>query len=91
MKPQIEEWSVDDHGVENEQYWRGAGTACTRWTDCATGIGSSAREAGEDALESLAQNGWSIPDELEQEVKALSDQEDELGDECWHYVVVFVK
>jgi len=37
----IADYSITDHGVEHSQYFQGAGVACTKWDDCATGIGNS--------------------------------------------------
>lgn len=42
------------HGIEHEQYFQGHGVSFTHWDDCVTGIGSSNREALDDALEQLA-------------------------------------
>src|SRR4051812_19184814 len=46
------EYQVIDHGVEHSQFFTGCGVSFTRYTDCATGIGESARDAGTDAFES---------------------------------------
>jgi hypothetical protein len=54
----INEFQIIPHGIENSQYFQGCGISHTKFTDCATGIGSTAAEAFEDACESLAQNGW---------------------------------
>lgn len=43
--------------ADHEQYWQGHGIALTHWTNCATGYGSTIREAFEDALDCLAQEG----------------------------------
>lgn len=56
---------VESHGVDNSQYFQGAGVAFTDFDDCATGVGNSEREALADALESLAQSGeWEFRPEL---------------------------
>jgi len=57
---QIAAHEVVIHGVEHEQYFQGCGVSFTPYTDVATGIGSDAREAFEDALESLAMAGWDV-------------------------------
>lgn len=84
----ILEWSLEDHGIDNPQYFQGHGVSCTDWDDCATGCGDNPREAGEDALEQLAQQGYEIPPALEQEISALpespsaaAEQEKTIADE----------
>ena len=47
-------FEIIDHGCDGEQYFPGCGVALTRFTDCATGIGDSAHEAGQDALGQIA-------------------------------------
>lgn len=51
---------IVDHGPEHAQYFQGHGIALTRYTDSATGCGSTPGEALEDALDMLAQNGWEL-------------------------------
>lgn len=60
-----EKYRVTYHGIEHEQYFRGHGIALTEYSDTATGAGMDVSEAFEDALHSLAQNGWDVA-ELEQ-------------------------
>jgi hypothetical protein len=60
MSKTIVEFELVDHGIEHEQYFQGCGLAFTTYTDVATGIGSNAAEAIDDALESLAQNDWDV-------------------------------
>ena len=99
MPQAIAEFRIVDHGLEHEQYFQGHGVSFTRYTDCATGCGASAREAGNDALEQLACAGFAIPPALEAEVLALSDRVDSLDDcddddaacERWHYVSIDVR
>lgn len=55
-KRAIGSFNVESYGVDNPQYFRGAG--CDEFEDSAVGVGNSEREAVSDALESLAQNGW---------------------------------
>lgn len=83
----VSDYTIVDHGVEHSQYFQGEGTSFTDYIDCATGIGCSAHEAMEDALDNLAQQDWdvgSIPNEQ-------SAVEHELGDECWYFLTVKVK
>lgn len=75
------EYAVIDHGVDGSQYFPGCGVAFTRYTDVATGIGESAREAGIDAFE-----GADIPtsvdaSELIKDIAALPDEAD-AHEEC---------
>jgi hypothetical protein len=61
----VQSVDVVSHGVDNSQYFQGAGVSFTEFDDCATGVGNSEREALEDALESLAQSGeWAFRPEL---------------------------
>jgi len=69
----ITDWEVEDHGVDNAQYFQGAGVAYTDWDTVATGSGNNAAEAFDDALEQLSQEGYDIPPELEAEVKEYDD------------------
>lgn len=59
MKTPID-WKVLFHGVDHEQYFPGCGLWGTEFTDVATGIGDSAEEAFQDALEQLAQGEWDV-------------------------------
>lgn len=51
-------WDFEDGGVDSASYFRGAG--CEDFDDVATGTGSTAREALDDALDALASNGWDV-------------------------------
>lgn len=53
-------YEVLDHGFDAPDYFQGCGTAFTEFDDVVTGTGDTAREAYEDALESLAQGGWDV-------------------------------
>src|SRR4051812_44548084 len=70
------EYAVLDHGVDGSQFFPGCGVYGTRYTDVATGIAESAREAGIDAFE-----GADIPtsvdaSELIREIASLPDKAD---------------
>ena len=54
------EYEIVDHGFDAEQYFQGCGTAFTSFTEVATGIGETKREAFDDALEQLACGGWEV-------------------------------
>ena len=56
----IKDYEVIDHGFDAEQYFQGCGTAFTEFDDVATGIGETAAEALDDALENLAQGDWDV-------------------------------
>lgn len=58
----IGQFELIDHGIENSQYFQGCGTAYTKFTDVATGIGDNPAEAIEDALDQLAQADWDVED-----------------------------
>lgn len=76
------EFEIYDRGIEHAQYFQGDGVALSKWTECAIGSGSSAKEAGEDALEQF----WQTADKekistqeaeiLEHRVSKLSPAED---------------
>lgn len=52
----IAEFEVIDHGEDGSQYFPGCGVAFTKFEHVATGVGDTAEEALDDALESMAQN-----------------------------------
>ena len=95
----IIEFDVEEHGIENSQYFQGAGISGTEYDDIATGIGNNAAEAFDDALEQLAQNDWDVT-ELEKEKKNYeggeevgddTGSEDEPGDDVYFYLSIRVK
>jgi hypothetical protein len=47
------EYEIIDHGMEHSQYFQGCGTSHTRFTHVWTGIGDSAKEAYNDALDQM--------------------------------------
>ena len=66
MERKVAEYEVESHGVDHAQYFHGS--SAEEYDDSALGVGWSEREAFEDAMESLAQNGWTWdaePDALE--------------------------
>lgn len=97
---QITEHEVIVHGVEHEQYFQGCGVSFTSYTDVATGIGADARQAFDDALESLAQGDWDVEaiatetdDNGDNERGRLPDVKlpNDAHDEMWVYVSVRVR
>lgn len=90
MQKKISDFAILDHGIENNQYFQGCGTAFTRFDNVVTGCGSSAKEAFDDALESMAQMGFEASDELEAEGNTLSTVMDvpEEAEESYHYVSI---
>jgi hypothetical protein len=63
----VTDFEIQDHGIQNPSYWSGAAIAFSDWTEIGTGIGSSPGEALADAFEMLAQAGWRISDEIEED------------------------
>ena len=55
---QIADFEIIDHGIESSSYFQGCGVSFTDFEEVSTGIGDTASEALEDALESLAQGDW---------------------------------
>jgi hypothetical protein len=49
----IQEYEIISHGIDYPSYFKGCGTAFTKFEDVSTGIGVSEREALNDALECL--------------------------------------
>ena len=86
MKPVIE-YTIVDHGIEHCQYFQGEGTSYTEFTDCATGIGDSAYEAMEDALENLAQGDWNISTIPNRQSK----RHHKMNEECYYHLTVKVR
>lgn len=68
----ISKFEIIDHGIDHAQYFQGCGVSYTEYDECITGCGQDAKEAIEDALESMAQNGVET-DEIEKsdEYKAI--------------------
>jgi len=98
----VSDYSVREHGIMLPDYFQGQGTSYTGFDDVATGIGETAEEAFEDALDQLAQNDWetstipcpdyskspSVTDYLE---KIGVEQDAESADSSYWYVSVLVK
>jgi hypothetical protein len=81
----IKAFQIYDCGVDHEQYFPGRGVAGSEWTGVVVGVGDSANEAGDDALEYLAQaeDVDGVPPVLENEAKELSAKMD-AHSECMH-------
>ena len=69
---QIAEYEIQT-AVDSSSYWQGAGTAFTDYTDLATGIGESERDALDDALEQLAMSGWDVTGDVRDALDAHRD------------------
>lgn len=88
---------VLDHGCDHEQYFPGCGVSFTQYEACVTGIGDSAKEAANDALEQLYEavpcDNLAVCDAeaLQSACDAQSDAID-TGDSTdpgwWHYVSI---
>ena len=50
----IAKYEIVDHGIDNSQYFQGCGVSYTEFDECATGCGSNALEAFDDAMEQIA-------------------------------------
>lgn len=85
----ISKYQIIDHGVENSQYFQGCGVAHTEFGACYTGIGNSAHEALDDALEQAAMDNWNTEpiDNTLSEVATVNEDDDE----TYHYVSIKVK
>jgi hypothetical protein len=100
MKP-ITKFEIISHGVDHAQYFQGCGLSFTDYTDIATGCGRTEKEALDDALDSLAQNGWDIEpiDQSDEYVNANDEMtpelaeayQDEAHDNCELYYYVSVR
>lgn len=78
------EFEIIDHGHDGEQYFPGCEVAFSRFTDVATGIGTSAKEAAEDAMEQMPFYEFTGVDvsALEKAVAALS-ADDSVWAKAW--------
>lgn len=92
MQKKIEAFEVIDHGIDYPDYFPGCGTSGTEYSESATGTGNDANEALSDALDSLAQNGWDVPDSLHAEMCTELYGEAVVNDEdSYYYVSVMVR
>ena len=87
-------------GIENQQYFQGAGVSCTRWDDVYIGIGNTENEAAEDSIQQAIESGcdydWnSIStkefDETIEVPEALGLESWDDCDEAHFYVALYVK
>lgn len=103
-KKKVSDYQIDDLGVEHSQYFQGVGVMGTKYDEVFTGIGDSAKEAVEDALDQMA-DIYEIPEMLEKDALGLSDKNEvqkfleeadadevpEVAQELHYYVAVYVK
>jgi hypothetical protein len=83
---------VIDHGVDGSQYFQGCGVSCTEYTDVYTGIGDSAHEALEDALEQAATSDWDVEEIHNYLSEGITVPEDaEEDSELHHFVSIRLK
>ena len=67
-------YEIINHGIEHSDYFQGCGVSCTGYTNVATGIGHSEREALDDALEQLAMGDWETDNaDLNADLNAADD------------------
>ena len=88
----VTDHQILDHGVNGSQYFQGCGTYGTEYTEVYTGIGDSAHEALEDALEQAATSDWDvegITNDLSEENTVPEDAEEE--SELHHFVSIRLK
>ena len=102
-KPATDDYSIEDYGVDGEQYFPGVGTAYTDWDSAFTGIGETLREAIEDALENAAQGDIDTTDidplagfdsgTLDAPLHAATDECQADNEFCdhHHYAVLFIR
>lgn len=57
----VADFMFKDRGIDSPSYFQGAGTAFTDWDDVFVGVGDTAREAAEDAIESAVSVVWDWP------------------------------
>jgi hypothetical protein len=73
-------FELEDHGVDHAQYFTGRGVSGTDYNTCDLGVGESAREAAEDALQMMYQGVDDLDgidlSELKAEIAALSEDYD---------------
>jgi hypothetical protein len=75
MKTTITEYEIETHGIDYPDYFQGAGTSFTRFSEIATGCGDTEKEALDDALEQMAMCGVTISPELEADAEKADDKE----------------
>jgi len=88
----IYEYRIKSLGLDHPDYVCGAGIVGTTWDDAVLGCGDSEAAAYEDALQSLAEQGWDISD-LPSAADAGMDSEDvvPVDSEEFYYVAIYVR
>jgi hypothetical protein len=56
----VSDYSIDDAGIINPQYWQGVSTVYTKWRGVYTGTGDNAHDALNDALDLAAMDAWNV-------------------------------
>lgn len=87
----ISDYEIIIHGVEHHQYFQGCGISGTSYEDVATGVGSDANEAYDNALECLAMGGWDVDSITEHVDSTRCELPEDASDEMYVYVSVRVK
>lgn len=71
-------WEIINHGVDNSTYLNGV--CSLGYDDAVTGTGNSAKEAFNDALEELAEDGWAVDEikneEMDNRLKEIENNSD---------------
>jgi len=70
-KGMVTDYSIYDHGTHNPQYF--AGDSSGDYEHIVIGSGHSLRSALEFAIEQVASEGYTIPENLENEIEKMSD------------------
>jgi hypothetical protein len=88
----IQNYKILNHGIDGSQYFPGCGVACTLYTHVYTGIGESAHEALEDALEQAATDDWNV-EEIKNDLDETENIEhaDNDEDEMHYFVSIQIK
>ena len=103
----VYDYSVNDHGVMDCQYWQGAGVSHTKWDAVGVGSGENPHSAMEEALQDLAEQGWdtsTIHNEFDADAgdivaQVVADANPEMVDDdgdidtgdSYNYVTVYVR
>ena len=65
------------HGLHSDQEFQGCGVSFTEFDECVTGIGNTAYEAKEDALEQLACMDYNVEEIVNEEDNLFKHCDDE--------------
>jgi len=86
----VSEYHIDSMGLDDPQYFSGAGIVGTRWEDVAVGCGDTEAAAYDDAREALAQRDWDVSS-LPSAVEAGLDDKLTITNDMLFYVAIYVR